>query len=745
MHKLRVGVLLGGKSIEREVSMNSGRTVCDHLDTARYDVIPVFQTEAGDLYILPQRFLHRGKIADFEHRLAHEAEKINWDILATRIDFAFIAMHGRYAEDGILQGTLEVLGIPYLGSKVLPSALGMNKEIQKEFLRIAGIEVPRSITLTSQTVEALRKTSHAEQFNKLQDLCAKEQLTLPLVIKPQNEGSSLGVTIVEHWEELIPALCKAARITPNVIQPVLVEEKIEGMEFACIVVTDYATGSYIPLPPTEIVPESAVYEFDQKYMPGRAQKFTPARCSKEHLKLIQQTCMQVMDALDFTTEGRIDGFLTDDGRVVIIDPNTISGMAPSSFAFLQAAQQGFSHTQFINHLIETELQAYGMLDAVTTRESMEQKQIEKIRVAVLFGGDSAEREISLESGRNVVYKLSPQKYTPVPLFVSQDFKLYPLDSKTLVLNSTHEISLALTTSKTSSLAWSNLPDIADFVFLGLHGGRGENGSVQGILEMLGLPYNGSSVLASALCMDKYKTNLFLYQRGFAVPAGKLVSVQDAEDREITCANLFDHAITYPLIVKPHDDGCSTLVQKVRTDEELKIALAAIFATGRTTALVEECIRGTELTVGVIGNDKAQALPPSQVVVQKDILTIEEKFLPGAGENQTPALLPQKTLTFIQETIAQAYQALQCKGYARIDCFYQTADESPTKTERVIILEVNTLPGMTPATCIFHQAAELGMKPMDFVDTIIELGFEEHGRSKALSHTRTQESSQSVTN
>lgn len=745
MHKLRVGVLLGGKSIEREVSMNSGRTVCDHLDTARYEIIPVFQTEAGDLYLLPQRFLHRGKTSDFEHRLPSEAEKISWDILATRIDFAFIAMHGRYAEDGILQGTLEVLGIPYLGSKVLPSALGMNKQMQKEFLRAAGIDVPRSIALSPQTVDSVQKLSPSDQLQTLQELCTQNKLTLPLVIKPQNEGSSLGVTIVENWEELFPALIKATHITPHVIQSVLIEEKIEGMEFACIVVTDYKTSHYIPLPPTEIVPESAVYEFDQKYMPGRAQKFTPARCRKDQQELIQQTCIRVMDALGFTTEGRIDGFVTDDGRIVIIDPNTISGMAPSSFAFLQAAQQGFSHTQFINHLIETELQAYGMLDAVTTRGSMEQKQTDKIRVAVLFGGDSAEREISLESGRNVVYKLSPQKYTPVPLFVSQDFKLYPLDSKILVLNSTHEISLALAASKTAPLAWSNLPDIADFIFLGLHGGRGENGSVQGILEMLGLPYNGSSVLTSALCMDKYKTNLFLHQRGFAVPAGKLVSVQEAEEREITLANLFDSSVVFPLIVKPHDDGCSTLVQKVRTDEELKIALATIFATGRATALVEECIKGTELTVGVIGNDTAQALPPSQVVVQKDILTIEEKFLPGAGENQTPALLPRKALTFIQETIAQAYQALQCKGYARIDCFYQTADESPTKEERVIILEVNTLPGMTPATCIFHQAAELGMKPMDFVDKIIELGFEEHGRGKTLGHTRTQESSQSVTN
>ena len=133
----------------------------------------------------------------------------------------------------------------------------------------------------------------------------------------------------------------------------------------------------------------------------------------------------------------------------------------------------------------------------------------------------------------------------------------------------------------------------------------------------------------------------------------------------------------------------------------------------------------ELTVGVIGNTKPQALPPSQAICTGDILSIEEKFLPGAGENQTPAPLPTGTLTFVRKTIERAFESLNCKGYARIDCFYQSAFQSPTGNERLIILEVNTLPGLTPATCIFHQAAEMGMKPMEFIDRIIELGFEEH--------------------
>jgi len=156
---------------------------------------------------------------------------------------------------------------------------------------------------------------------------------------------------------------------------------------------------------------------------------------------------------------------------------------------------------------------------------------------------------------------------------------------------------------------------------------------------------------------------------------------------------------------------------------------SIYAGNKKYALIEEYITGMELTVGVIGNNKPRALPPSQTVTASDILSIEEKFLPGAGENQTPAPLPKDALTFVQKTMEQLYQAVGCKGYARIDCFYQSANCSPTKKERIIIIELNTLPGMTPATCIFHQAAEVGIKPMELVDLIVQYGFQEHTQAR----------------
>lgn len=717
--KLKIGVLMGGRGIEREVSLNSGRTICDHLDTDRYQVVPVFQTKTGTLYILPERFLHRGKISDFEHRLDVEAQKISWHALSKCVDLVYIAMHGRYAEDGTMQGMLEVLSIPYVGSKVFASALGMDKIMQKSFLEVAGIEVPAYQVVTIEEILRLK----AGLLDKAYFTQKLQHRAYPLIVKPHQEGSSFGVFCVENEESLCNAILRSAYVMPGKPQSVLIEEKINGMEFSCILITDYKTGDYIALPPTEIVPESAIYEYDQKYMPGRAQKITPARCSQEQLQLIQRVCVHVARTLEITNIARIDGFLTPDNRVVIVDPNTFSGMAPSSFTFLQAAQVDMSHTMLINHLIETEIYMHDVLRKnCLSEESNAYMYQEKTRVAVLMGGDSAEKEISLESGRNIVYKLSPQKYEAIPIFIDSQFKLYKIDHKLLVSNSTHEIVAGLDQAR--EIIWDDLPKLADFVFIGLHGGKGENGAVQGALEMLGMPYNGSSVFASALCMDKFKANHFLQQQGFAVPRGRLIDHTSWSHSPIKYTEMFDH-IVHALIVKPHNDGCSTLVYKVHNDDELHVALENIFSTGRAHALVEECIVGTELTVGVVGNRKAQALPPSQAVARAGILSIEEKFLPGAGENQTPALLPADVLALVKKTMEDVYQALQCRGYARIDCFYQTAEQSPTGYEHVVIIEVNTLPGMTPATCIFHQAAELGMKPMDFIDTIITLGFEEH--------------------
>ncbi len=727
--KLRVGVLMGGRSIEREVSFNSGRTVCDHLDSARFEVIPLFQTCQGSIYKLPWRFLHRGKTTDFVESLEKETEKISWDALKDLVDFVYLALHGRYAEDGTVQGLLEVLKIPYLGSKVWASAVRAHKVMQKHWLSKAGIKVPLFTWFTCSELSYAQNYGPERLFEKL----TEGGITFPVVCKPIAEGSSLGVSVVQTQEELLTAVWTASWIDERYQQAVIVEEKIEGMEFSCVVITDVDTGNLRALPPTEIIPEgeAAFFDYDQKYMPGRAIKITPARCFPDDLRAIQQAAIITMQALEMSNVGRIDGFLTADKSVVIIDPNAISGTDPVSFIFRQAAEIGMSHTQLINHLIDTELKAYGMNSTFSTERQCKNQQ--KIRVAVLLGGASNEREVSLESGRNIVYKLSPQRYEAYPIFVDEQLGLHHINQQLLVRHSTQEIKEGLDSSM--ALEWSTLPEIVDFVFIGLHGGCGEDGSIQGALGALGVPYNGSGVLTSSLCMNKFKTTQFLKSHGFDVPKGILLVKEEWKDNKQSIIEKCRSISTGPLIVKPHDDGCSVLVYKVATDDEIAGAITNVIAAGKSAVLVEECVMGMELTVGVIGNDTPQALPPSQAVATSGVLSIKEKFLPGAGQNLTPAPLALEDIALVQRTMEDAYRILNCRGYARIDCFFQEATE--TDAARVVILEVNTLPALTPATCIFHQAAECGIQPMDFIDMIVQFGLEEHKKEGMVSINSAQ--------
>ncbi|MCF7899623.1 ATP-grasp domain-containing protein, partial [Candidatus Babeliales bacterium] len=439
-----------------------------------------------------------------------------------------------------------------------------------------------------------------------------------------------------------------------------------------------------------------------------------------------EACIKVTKILNFSTISRIDGFLTKDGKIYIIDPNSLTGTGPATFLFHQAAEVGMSHTQLINYLVETELKNYNLTSIINVNLKKNNKiNNKKTRVVVLLGGNSNEREISLESGRNVCYKLSPEKYEIIPVFLDSKNELYKLNQRLLIQNSTREISLLVT--QDLKINWSDLPNICDFVFIGLHGGIGENGSVQGTLEMFDLPYNGSGVLTSALCMDKFKTNEFLKSGEFDVPFSFLLSKTEFfSENFIKNFEKFSEKINFPAIIKPHDDGCSIGVKKIKNDEDLFKEIDLYFKeTLKEYVLIEEFIDAIELTCGVFGNQDAIVLPASKVFVTKDVLSMEEKFLPGAGENLTPAPLKKEHLDFIQDKIARAYKFLGCAGYSRIDCFFQEAKISPTKKDRVIILEVNTLPALTPATCIFHQAAEIGLRPMDFIEKIVELGFENY--------------------
>jgi D-alanine-D-alanine ligase len=238
--------------------------------------------------------------------------------------------------------------------------------------------------------------------------------------------------------------------------------------------------------------------------------------------------------------------------------------------------------------------------------------------------------------------------------------------------------------------------------------------------LIGLPYVGSGVMASAIGMDKHMQRRLLASAGLKVPRYLAVYETEWEARKEEIRVHVGDALGYPCVVKPTREGCSTGLSVVHRPEGLDSALENAFQWD-ATALVEEALVGMEITCGIVGNRELMALPPTETVRKGDFLTVEEKFLPGEGENITPARLPPETIRKIQEVMVQAYRVLGLKVYARMDGFVVDGE--------VIVTEANTLPGMTPSTCIFHQAAEAGLSPMEFIDRIVELSMEAHAQKK----------------
>jgi len=712
--KILVGVMMGGSSIEREVSFNSGRTVCDHLDPEKFLVVPIFQKTNGSLFILPWKFLYRGTIQDFEQKLEQNSEQIYWKNLKNHIDFLYLALHGSGAEDGAVQAMCNLYNIPFSGSNLFAAALTSDKRLHDRWLSMKGIETPPSIFLSfidSENEETLRSNIMIKNFI--------DKIGFPIVVKPQSEGSSFGISIVDSYEKLFSKILLSQSINPYKRQGTLLQKKLKGIEFSCVLLE--TKSGWLALEPTEILHSNNDYHFNyhDKYMPGAAKKRTPISCNRYIINEIQNTCKKTAEAVEGKGILRIDGFYCDDS-IYIIDTNIFPGTGPSSFTFEQAACSELSHTKVINMVIESSICSSSpesiFFDTISNNKAKFDSK--KMRIAVLLGGQTSEREISLESGRNVCYKLSTQeKYEIIPLFVSSKNKIYRISQRELVKHSTLEIENSI--NKENFVEWEDLPLICNFVFIALHGGFGENGQLQGVLETLFLPYNGSGIATSALCMDKYKTNEFLKKIGFAVPNHILLPINnDALDKKNIEHIMLEGNIEFPCISKPHDDGCSTLVQRCKNIDEIITAITLAKNFGKKFLFIEECIDGDELTIGVIGEgNKKIVLPPSLVKKKSSILSLEEKFLPGDGENITPAPIGEDNINFVQKIIGKIYDELGCFGYARIDCFLRMIDGK----KELIFLECNTLPALTPATCFFHQASEIALRPINVMEKIIEEG------------------------
>lgn len=352
--RLRVGVILGGRSSEREVSLSSGRQVYYNLDRGRYERVALFLDGAGRLWRLPEKLVLQNTCPDIEARLAADAQRLPLEDLPDHVDLVFNALHGKYGDDGCIQGALELLGIPYTGSGVLACALSLDKPFAHALLAAAGFSVPRT------TVVADHDWLHRPEEVRARIAAA---VGYPAVVLPAREGSSIGVSVVADGSALDGALAEAFCYD----RQALVEEFLDGLEFSVILVgnglADNSIGNQgndgvLAFLPTETTTENDFMTYDDKYMPGRSQKITPPRVPPATVARIQSEAVRAFRAMGFQGYARMDGFLMPDGRILFTDPNSTSGMAPSSFMFHQAAEAGLTPVALIDRILDLALEAH---------------------------------------------------------------------------------------------------------------------------------------------------------------------------------------------------------------------------------------------------------------------------------------------------------------------------------------------------------------------------------------------------
>ncbi len=323
------------------------------------------------------------------------------------------------------------------------------------------------------------------------------------------------------------------------------------------------------------------------------------------------------------------------------------------------------------------------IEPVLLRRLEAQGQARRLTVAVLMGGDSPERDVSLLSGLRVMQALNSDKYHAVavdPALLKGKEGFWGLQELL-----THE-----------------RPDVA---LIALHGKHGEDGAVQGLLELLGIPYSGSGVLPSALAMNKYAAKIVFREAGLTVPAGLLVG--DYEDDTL---ERIRRRLSLPLMVKPNQGGSTLGATRVFDWSELPRALRKALAYDESV-LVEELIEGVEVSVPVLGRREPQALPPVEIAPKSGYYDFQAKYIPGATEEIVPARLPSEILSLLQETAVAAHLALGCRGLSRVDMIVR--ETTP------YVLEVNTIPGLTPTSLLPRSAEAAGISFSELVERILQ--------------------------
>jgi D-alanine-D-alanine ligase len=362
--KIRVGVLMGGASSEREISLASGRMIAEHLPRDRYDVVMLdtlalmggnprigrelqekaraLQARRGEAEVLPERdrelpaaFQEQIRSAAAETLPATEAIAVTGG--AARIDVAFPALHGPYGEDGTLQGMLDLIGVPYVGSGTLASALAMDKAMARKVFAAEGIPTPRGTVVERADLEA----DEARTLRRLASL-------LPAVVKPSRQGSSIGMSLAGEVGELRRALEEAFRHDSRVV----VEEHVGGSELTVGVI---GNRELTALPVVEIVPKRAFFDYRAKYDPALSEEICPARIPDALAKQARELATRAHRALDCRGLSRTDLIHGPQG-LVVLEVNTMPGMTVNSLLPKAAAAAGIPFGELLHRLVQLALE-----------------------------------------------------------------------------------------------------------------------------------------------------------------------------------------------------------------------------------------------------------------------------------------------------------------------------------------------------------------------------------------------------
>ncbi len=344
----------------------------------------------------------------------------------------------------------------------------------------------------------------------------------------------------------------------------------------------------------------------------------------------------------------------------------------------------------------------------------------KKTVAVIFGGNSTEYGVSLQSAFSVLDNINKEKYTVIAIGITRDGEWYrytgpyeniPDNRWCEMKDSLSRVIFSQNRSDGGFLEMKDgayMPIKADMVFPVLHGKNGEDGTVQGMLELAGIPVVGCGMLSSAICMDKDRAHKLVSLCGIEVPAS--VTFNRYNRKSAVCA--INAALTYPLFVKPVRAGSSFGITKVASPDRLEDAIDAAFEHD-SEVIVEENVEGFEVGCAVLGNDELTVGRADEIEISGDLFDFDEKYTLKTSRIHMPARIDSDTEDRIRSTAAVIYKALGCTGFARVDMFL-------TPEHKIVFNEVNTIPGFTSHSRYPNMMKGIGLSFAEIIDMILSL-------------------------